>query len=155
MILLGAFAGMRVHEIAKVRAEHMDLITRHITIVGKGGHTDTIPLHHLIVEHAYQMPRTGWWFPGNDNGHQRRESIGGTIKQVMIRANVPGSAHCLRHWYGTALVEAGVDLRTVQELMRHRHLTSTQIYTEVTDKRRAEGIERLDPWALSVANGVA
>lgn len=151
MILLGALAGMRVHEIAKVRAEHLDLVARHITIVGKGRRTDTLPLHHRIIEHAYQMPRVGWWFPGTDDGHQRRESVGGTIKQVMMRANVTGSAHRLRHWYGSALVEAGVDLRTVQELMRHVHLTSTQIYTEVTDKRRAEGIERLDPWQLSGA----
>lgn len=147
MLLLAAFAGLRVHEIAKVRGEHLDLISRHIRVVGKGGHTDTLPLHHRIIECAYQMPKTGWWFPGVDGGHQRRESVGGTIKEAMTRAGVVGSAHQLRHWYGTALVEAGVDLRTVQELMRHRQLTSTQIYTKVSDQRRADGVNRLDPWS--------
>jgi len=67
----------------------------------------------------------------------------------MVRAGIPGSAHCLRHWFGTALLEAGVDLRTVQELMRHQSLTSTEIYTRVTDARRAAGIDRLDPFGVA------
>lgn len=153
-ILLAAFAGLRVHEIAKIRGEHFDLISRQVVVHGKGGRTDTLPLHHRIVEIAYQMPREGFWFPGTDHGHQRRESIGGTIKAAMVRAGVLGSAHQLRHWFGTALVAAGVDLRTVQELMRHVQLTSTQIYTKVADQRRAEGINRLDPWGAASIIGL-
>ena len=87
-----------------------------------------------------------YWFPGVDRGHQRRESVCGTIKEAMIRAGVPGSAHWLRHWFGTALLEAGVDVRVVQTLMRHQNLATTEIYTLVSDGRRAEGIERLDPF---------
>lgn len=151
MILLAAFEGFRVHEIAKVKGEHLDLVERTITVTGKGGISATLPLHHLVVEHAYMMPRRGYWFPGPTSGHQRRESVGGTIKEVMIRAGVPGSAHQLRHWFGTALVEAGVDLRTVQTLMRHQNLTSTAIYTAVTERRRAEGIERLNPFGAMIA----
>lgn len=146
MIVLAAFAGLRVHEIAKIRGEHLDLVGRRVTVVGKGGHTDVLPLNHFIIEQAYRMPREGWWYPGSDNGHQLRGSVGGTIKDVMVRAGVMGSAHQLRHWFGTALLERGVDVRTVQELMRHKSLTSTQIYTEVSDHRRADGIERLDPF---------
>jgi site-specific recombinase XerD len=155
MILLAAFAGLRAHEIAKIRGEHLDLITRHITVVGKGNRTDVLPLHHLIVELAYQMPREGWWFPGGDAGHQRRNSVGSTIKSAMIRAGVVGTAHCLRHWFGTALLERGVDLRTVQELMRHAQLNSTQIYTKVTDRRLTDSIELLDPWSAPIPIGRA
>lgn len=146
MVVLAAFAGLRVHEIAKIRGEHVDLVGRQMTIVGKGGHKDVLPLSHFIIEQAYRMPREGFWFPGADEGHQHRESVGDAIKQVMVRAGVVGSAHCLRHWYGSALLERGVDVRVVQELMRHASLTSTQIYTEVKDHRRVEGIERLDPF---------
>lgn len=147
MILLAAFAGLRVHEIAKLKGEHLDLVDRRITIHGKGGVTATLPLHHRIVEHAYsaQMPRTGFWFPGNDRGHQRRESVGQTIKDVMVRAGVLGSAHWIRHWFGSELLANGADLRVVQELMRHASVASTQIYTSVTDQRRAAGIDSLDP----------
>lgn len=147
MILLAAFAGFRVHEIARVRGEHIDLIDRRITVHGKGDVTVTLPLHHRIVEHAYRfdMPRTGWWFPGSDRGHQRRESVGGSIKDAMTRAGVQGSAHQLRHWFASELLANGVDLRTVQELMRHASVASTQIYTKVTDERRIAGIDSLDP----------
>lgn len=146
MVLLAAFEGFRVHEIAKVKGEHLDLVARTITVNGKGNVTATLPLHHRVVEHAYLMPRRGFWFPGPDRGHQRRESVGGTIKEAMLRAGVTGSAHWLRHWFGTALVEAGVDLRTVQMLMRHQNLSSTEIYTEVSERRRADGIQLLDPF---------
>lgn len=149
MILLAAFAGLRVHEIAKIRAEHLNLIERHVVVIGKAAVTATLPLHHLVIEQAYRMPREGWWFPGSDHGHQRRESVGGTIKEAMIRAGVNGSAHQLRHWFLTELVDTGTDLRTVQDLARHASLTSTQIYTQVNDRRRVEGIDRLNPWKAS------
>lgn len=146
MVLLASLAGLRVHEIAKLQAEDVDLIERTLRVTGKGNVTKTLPLHHLIVEHAYQMPRKGFWFPGYDNGHQRRESISGTIKDVMVRAGVKGSAHSLRHWFGTTLVDEGVDLRTAQELLRHQSLATTQIYTLVSDEKRLDGIDRLNPF---------
>jgi integrase len=154
MVLLAALQGLRVHEIAKVKAEHLDLIARTIIVAGKGGVTATLPLHHLVVEQAYLMPRRGFWFPGLDRGHQRRESISGTIKEAMIRAGVAGSAHQLRHWFGTALVKAGVDLRTTQELMRHQNLASTAVYTAVADEQRAKGIQLLDPFGVATLQPV-
>ena len=148
MLLLAIFEGLRVHEIAKIKGEHLDLVERTLVVTGKGGYTATLPLHHRVVEIAYQMPRTGYWFPGTDHGHQRRESVSGTIKTAMVRAGVVGSAHQLRHWFGSALLEAGVDVRTVQTLMRHQNLATTEIYTRVSDQRRAEGIELLDPFRM-------
>lgn len=67
----------------------------------------------------------------------------------MTRAGVPDSAPQLRHWFGTALVEAGVDLRAVQTQMRHQNLASTEIYTEVKEHRRAEGIQLLNPHQIA------
>lgn len=148
MIALALFQGLRAHEIAKVKGEDLDLIARTIVVTGKGGYTHTLPLHHLVVETAYQMPRQGFWFPGTVKGHQRRESVGSTIADAMRRADINGTAHQLRHWFGTSLVRAGVDLRTVQTLMRHQELSSTAIYTEVADETKAAAIDRLDPFAL-------
>jgi len=143
MILLAAFQGLRVHEIAKLKGEHLNLEGRTLTVTGKGGFTATLPLHNRIVELAATMPRRGFWFPGSDRGHQRRESVSGTIKETMVRAQVTGSAHWLRHWFGTALVESDVDLRTVQTLMRHQNLATTEIYTRVSDARQADSIDRI------------
>jgi integrase len=141
MVLLASLQGLRVHEIAKLRGEHCDLVARTMIVTGKGSVTVTMPLHRLVIEHAWLMPRKGFWFPGCDGGHQRRESVSNTIKSVMVRAGVPGSAHQLRHWFGTALVAADVDLRTTQTLMRHQNLASTAVYTLVADGRRAAGLD--------------
>lgn len=143
MVTLAAFQGLRAHEIAKLRGEHLNLTDEVMTVTGKGNLTAVLPLHREVVFLARQMPARGPWFPGPVRGCQRRESVCGTIKEAMIRAGVPGSAHSLRHWFGTALVEAGVDLRTVQVLLRHQNLATTEIYTRVTDERAAAGINAL------------
>lgn len=148
MVLLAAFQGLRTFEIAKLKGEDLDLVGRTLRVAGKGGVTAVLPLHHRVAAHASRMPEKGFWFPGEDRGHQRRESISSTIGEAMKRAEVPGSAHQLRHWFGTALMRAGVDLRTVQTLLRHQHLNSTEIYTMVADEGRAAAIDLLDPYKV-------
>lgn len=149
MILLAALQGLRVHEIAKFRGEHVDIVGRTITVIGKGGHREVLPIHPLVLDAAFTMPRKGWWFPTNSTreGHVLPRSVSGTIRQVMVRAGVPGSAHSLRHWFGTRLVATGADLRTSQKLLRHASLATTEIYTDIADHRKSEAVERLDPWA--------
>ncbi|WP_179278118.1 tyrosine-type recombinase/integrase [Rhodococcus sp. 14-2470-1a] len=151
MILLAALAGLRVHEIAKVKGEDVDLIAGVLHVIGKGGVVDELPLHPLLAEVAREMPRRGYWFPANARAAVpgtcvRSKSVSDIIAGVMRRAEVPGTPHSLRHWFGTTLVDSGVDLRTAQELLRHASLATTQIYTQVSSKRRVEGINRLDPW---------
>lgn len=68
------------------------------------------------------------------------------IGQAMRRADIPGTPHSLRHWYGTNLVATGADLRTAQTLLRHANLQTTAIYVQVSDPKRAEAIDRLDPF---------
>ena len=63
--------------------------------------------------------------------------------------------HSLRHSFGTDLVEAGVDIRVVQELMMHEDLTTTQIYTGVSSRRKREGIELLQRRAIPSTSGRA
>lgn len=152
MILLACLAGLRVHEIAKIRGEHFDLVGRTMTVIGKGGHRATLPMHPLLIEAAWTMPRKGHWFPANStrSGHVLPRSVGTIIKQVMVRAGVPGTAHSLRHWYGTTLVDSDVDLRTTQELLRHASLATTQIYTKIADHRKANGVDRLDPFRSEI-----
>lgn len=145
MILLGAYAGLRVHEIAKVRAEDVDLDEGTLRVVGKGGVDAVLPLHPLIAKAAAGMPGRGWWFPSID-GRRRpvlASSVSLTISGAMTRAGVRGTAHSLRHWHATALLEAGADAVTVQKSMRHRSLATTQIYVRITDDRLREAIGRL------------
>jgi integrase len=150
MILLAAFAGLRAHEIAKVKGQDVDIDARTLHVIGKGGHAATIPLHPLLVEAAESMPRRGWWFPGNSRRpgqHILSRGVIDAISDACRRAGIPGgTAHRLRHWFGTTLVATGTDLRTTQSLLRHSNLASTAIYTQVFDERRVEAIDRLDPF---------
>jgi integrase/recombinase XerD len=80
----------------------------------------------------------------------RRESLSATISRAMHRAGVPASAHSLRHWYATELLEAGADVRTVQTLLRHASLNTTAIYLKVNaDKQRAAGLALPKPHACT------
>jgi integrase/recombinase XerD len=149
MILLGALAGFRVAEIAKVRGEDVDIGSGRIQVEGKGSKRAWVPLHPLLADIAANMPTTGYWFPGNSRrpGEPiRSKSVSDIIGGVMRRAGVPGTPHSLRHWYATTLLGEGADLRTVQELMRHSSVQTTQVYTQVPDARRSEAIGRLDPF---------
>lgn len=147
MVMLAALAGLRAHEIAKLKGQDVDADARTLYVIGKGGHAATLPLHPDLADLARTMPIHGWWFPADGRRpgeHIYSRVVVNTISRSCKRAGIPGgTAHRLRHWYGTNLVTAGADLRTVQSLLRHESLASTQIYTEVTDERRIEAIDRL------------
>ena len=139
-IILGAWAGMRVHEIAKIRGEDISPVAGTITITGKGGRTDTLPAHQLILQQASYYPRRGLWFPspGNQTVPVRAKTVSAVISQAFDRADAPATAHQLRHFFATSLLRAGADSRVVQSLMRHESLATTGRYLAVnTDQQRA------------------
>lgn len=143
MILLGAFQGLRVHEIAKVRVEDVDTDDKVLRVNGKGGVDAVLPLHPLVEALVPGMPRRGWWFPSYEDTRRcvRAASVSLTIGKAMTREGVHGSAHSLRHWYATWLLRSGADAVTVQQLLRHASLATTQIYTKVDfDQMRAAGL---------------
>lgn len=145
MILLALLAGLRAHEIAKVRGEDFDLASRVLWVKGKGRKLKSIPLHPILIEVASQMPASGWWFEmrGHPSEHMHSKSVSDIVGRTMRRAGVRGTCHSLRHWYATTLLDNGADLRVVQELLRHRSITSTQGYTRVPDQRRRDAIAGL------------
>jgi site-specific recombinase XerD len=145
MILLAAYAGLRVHEIAKVRGEDFDLDDMTLRVTGKGGKTATVPLHPVIAQVAESFPRRGWWFSAytGELGHITGRGITTTVAKAMRRAGVDATAHCGRHWLGTELVRSGADLRTVQTILRHSSLATTAVYTAVADETRAVAVRGL------------
>lgn len=149
MIMLAALAGLRVSEIARVRGEDLDLTRPAIFVTGKGNRRAMLPLHPLLTEAALTMPRRGWWFPANarrPGHHVHGKGVSDIIGGAMRRAGVRGTPHSLRHWFGTTLLDDGADLRTVQELLRHKSVATTQIYTKISDEKRSDAVVRLDPY---------
>ncbi len=154
MILLASLAGLRVHEVAKIGGEDVDLSSRQLYVHGKGGSRHLLPLHPLLIDAAHTMPTRGWWFPSNTmrpGHHVRSKGVSDIIGNAMRRAGVAGTPHKLRHWFGTTLLDDGADIRTIQTLLRHKSLATTQIYTKVSDDRRVDAINRLDPFRGAAA----
>jgi site-specific recombinase XerD len=148
MILLARYQGFRASEVAAVHGHDIDLESMQIEVTGKGGKVSVLPLHPTIAELARTMPTDGWWFPARlgREGHIQSRSVSDLMKRAKDRAGIHNerlTGHSLRHAYGTDLVRAGVDLRTVQELMRHESLATTQIYTAIDDEQMRAGIIRL------------
>lgn len=160
MILLGYYQGFRVSSIARVRGEDIDLLARTIDTKVKGGKVRRLPLHDVIAELAESMPPRGYWFPARDGsgGHVRPSSVTDLITKAKLRAGILDprlTPHSLRHAFGTDLVEQGVDIRVVQELLVHEHLSTTQIYTQVSERRKQDGIRTLAPRDVPTRSGRA
>lgn len=144
-ILLCAYEGLRVHEAAKVRGEDIDFVGQRFRVVGKGGVEKWLPLHPVIAVEARRYPRRGYWFPSRIHPGRpiRRDSLSGVISLAMRRCGIPGTAHSLRHWFGTELLRARANAREAQELLRHASLATIQIYTLVADDALHAAINRL------------
>jgi len=150
MIHLAAYEGLRVHEIAAVRGEDVDLLGRRLFVRGKGGVEAWLPLHETVAADALLMPRRGWWFESYSYKDRAGEhilpgSVTSAIGRALTRCEIRATAHQLRHFFGTELLRSGVDVRVVQELMRHASLSSTQIYTLVVDDQERAGLAKLRP----------
>jgi integrase len=141
-VMLGAYAGLRASEMVRLRRE--DVTEERIRIImGKGRRNAYVPTHPTLWAYlrdglSGQILRTMAGPPISAKGlisgqHRHFRHIG--LPEVHL--------HRFRHHFATSLLRAGVDLRTVQELMRHRSIISTQGYTKVVDEDRSRAIRRL------------
>jgi site-specific recombinase XerD len=145
MILVGYYQGFRVSQIARVHSDDINRSEGTIRTVGKGAKVSTFPLHPVIRELAATMRTDGWWFParGEREGHMRGTSVTNLITIAKHRAGITDpelTPHSLRHAFATDMIEEGVDIRVIQELLAHSSLATTQIYTGVSAKRKQAGI---------------
>lgn len=157
MILLGYFQGFRVSQIARVRGDDIDLEGMTIGTVAKGGKYRRLPLHPAIAAIAPLMPE-GWWFPARDGTDSpiQGASVTDLISKAIRRAEITDrtlTPHSLRHSFGCDLAEADVDIRVIQELLLHEQLSTTQIYTQVSERRKQTGINQLIPLSIPQQSG--
>lgn len=137
MLKLAAYAGLRRAEIAGVHTS--DILGDTLRIKGKGGKIREVPLHPALVEALAGVPR-GFVFPGRDNGHLSPDRVG----HVMAKALGSGwTAHSLRHRFATRAYAAERDLLTVQQLLGHSSVATTQRYTQVPDSARRRAVDNV------------
>lgn len=147
MALMTAYgAGLRITEVIMLKSEHIDSARMLIHVeLGKGQKSRLVPLSEVLLDQLreywrYYRPkvkRSPWLFPSEDPAKPLDPS---TIQKACQRAREASgikkhvTPHTLRHCYATHLLEAGVDLRTVQALLGHSQLSTTAIYTHVQRK---------------------
>ncbi|MDY4263122.1 MAG: tyrosine-type recombinase/integrase [Schaalia hyovaginalis] len=144
-ILLAAFAGLRIHEIAKIHGHDLNRVDGLLEVCGKGGRTEIVPLHPYLLSRAAIYPTSGYWFPtpGDPSHPVTPRSVGDVITKAFDRTGAHVTAHQLRHWFATSLLANGVDTRIVQTLMRHQDLATTAIYVGVSASQQRQALDRL------------
>jgi len=150
--------GMRLSELAGLRIEDLDLAGRLVRVLGKGDKERVVPVGRAAVEAIERYLSST---SGKERGPQSPLFAGRggaplstrTIQRLVARrlGEVSEarrlSPHVLRHTFATHMLDAGADLRAVQELLGHGSLSSTQIYTHVTTARLKEIYKKAHPRA--------
>ncbi len=131
--------GLRGSEAVRLRPEDIESDRMLIRVRGGKGRKDR---YTLLSEYALSLLRDywrlyrpkGWLFPGASEGkHLSERTVQKAFERAKKKAGItkPATLHSLRHSFATHLLESGVDLRHIQELLGHKSLRTTQIYTHV------------------------
>lgn len=144
MLMLAYASGLRVSELVRIRIEDIDGQRGLIHIRNAKGKRDRFTVlpeslrgQLLAYWREYRLGRSGWLFPGQrTDQHLAERSIQAVLERSLKRAGIekPVSMHTLRHSFATHLLEHGVDLRYIQELLGHQSVRTTEIYTHVSNR---------------------
>ncbi len=143
--------GLRVSELVSLQRIALTGDDFTLPIKGKGGRERIVPLHkpareairlYLETERAQangEKPDTPWLFPSRGQlGHITRQRLAQELKDLALNAGIAAdkvSPHVLRHAFASHLLDRGADLRSVQQLLGHADISTTQIYTHVLEER--------------------
>lgn len=153
--------GMRVSELINLTLERVDLNMKYIIAFGKGSKERIVPLGSVAAEFLQQYlekVRPKLTHAGRNTnivflafgGHElTRQRFWQIIRAYGRKANIKKALtpHILRHSFATHLLDNGADLRSVQELLGHSDISTTQIYTHLTNKRLRDIYAKAHPRA--------
>ena len=152
--------GLRVSELINLKQSQVNFNQGVLRIIGKGDRERLIPLgdeSQRWLQEFIDGPRmeillerqTDYLFPTRRGDRMTRQAFWHIIKRYTKKAEIEGklSPHTLRHAFATHLLNNGVNLRDVQELLGHADLATTQIYTHVTTRKLANDFQKHHPRA--------
>ncbi|MCH9645113.1 MAG: site-specific tyrosine recombinase XerD [Proteobacteria bacterium] len=136
--------GLRVSELINLEYQQINITDEYIRILGKGNKERLLPMGELAIEYLSQYEKnarpflvkkgqTDGYFLSNRGSNMSRQNFFYIIKAYAQKAgiNKPLSPHSLRHAFATHLVQQGADLRSVQLMLGHSDIATTQIYTHI------------------------
>jgi site-specific recombinase XerD len=135
-------SGLRLHELASLNVADLDIYTELVRVLGKGRKERVCPVGAPALEAVSRYRsaakiQTGPLFINKSRRRISPRSIWLILKRYLRHTSIPIalSPHKLRHSFATHLLDSGADLRSVQALLGHASLSTTQIYTHVTVER--------------------
>jgi tyrosine recombinase XerC len=152
--------GVRVHELAQLNIGDVEFIGEIARVRGKGKKERLVPIGSPAIKalRTYLTARgesptsrgnTPLFVNVRDGGRLSPRAVQMLLKKYLIATGLPAdiTPHKLRHSFATHLLDAGADLRSVQELLGHANISTTQIYTHVTAERLKKVYEQAHPRA--------
>ena len=150
--------GLRVSELVALPAQVARSKDRLLQIKGKGGRERLVPLtqkardalkRHMEFRSATKQDQSKFLFPADsESGFLPRQVFARDLKDIAIAAGIDParvSPHVLRHAFASHLLQNGADLRSVQQLLGHADISTTQIYTHILDERLKSLVRDLHP----------
>ena len=157
-------AGLRVSELVSLHRGSVDLDERVVRAVGKGSKERLVPIGRRAAEALRRYLARGRphldrrhrpeLFLNAQGGPLTRAGVFLILRRLAAKAGLEPERvhpHLLRHSFATHLLEGGADLRSVQEMLGHANLATTELYTHVSDARRRELYFQAHPHARRVS----
>lgn len=161
MLILMSDCGLRVSELVGLPENCINFDKKEILVKGKGSKERLIPISDEAIEAVldYSTYRDNfirggrksiWLFPSltSSSGHMTREAFFMALKELAAEAGISPqklSPHVLRHTFATRLLNHDADLRSVQKMLGHEDISTTEIYTHITSEKLIDTVKRLHP----------
>jgi integrase/recombinase XerD len=151
-------SGLRVSELNSIKLGDINFEAGFIRVLGKGSKERVVPVNMRAIERVKvymsgERPvilgnkRSDYLFVTKRGGAMTRQRFWQTLKAIGKKAGIELSPHTLRHCFATHLLEGGADLRSVQKMLGHSDISTTQIYTKVTSDRIKKVFKKYHPRA--------
>ena len=151
-------SGLRVTELISLKLEDINLEAGFLRVLGKGSKERIVPLHLRASERVKKYisrqrleilgeKRSPYLFITQRGGPMTRQRCWQTIKGLGKTLGLELSPHTMRHSFATHLLEGGADLRSLQKMLGHADISTTQIYTKVTADRLKQVYSKHHPRA--------
>lgn len=148
--------GARVYEISNIREDSINLNTGLIRLMGKGGKERYVQISNTSIlevlkkyydENEQAIKKSGYFFVNNRESRYTEQSIRLMLKKYTKQAGIERNItpHMFRHSFATYLIEEGVDVSCVQQILGHSSIKTTQIYIHIAAKKQAEILKELHP----------
>lgn len=148
--------GARVYEVSNIRADCIDLESGSIKIMGKGGKERYIQivdeavfdiLKRYYFENEGAIKKSGYFFVNRQGNRFTEQSMRNMLKKYTKQAGINRNItpHMFRHSFATYLIEEGMDVSCVQQILGHSSIKTTQIYIHIAAKKQAEILKSMHP----------